>query len=182
MKRIKKENKEKILEEIKKAGDSENYETHWNEKGIPVSKKRTEIKKGRISKARGARFELKVREDLELNDWIVDKWSNNVDLDKGKIIKAKRKYNPFSKVMTIGTGFPDFIAFKKINEKNYEVIGIEVKINGNLKKEEKEKCAWYLRNEFFSRILIAKPVRIGRKIEVEYVDFKEKFGEKFLID
>ncbi len=62
--------------------NSEEYETQWNEKGIPVSKKKSEIKKGRKSKTSGARFELKVREDLEKNEWIVAKWTNNVELTR----------------------------------------------------------------------------------------------------
>jgi len=95
----------------------------------------------------------------------------------------------------VGTGFPDFIAFRKTmcssaytlnstsqkfrNEgaKNHEVIGVEVKINGILSKIEKEKCAWYLKEGIFSRILIAKSVKDGRKIKIEYVDFKEKYGK-----
>ncbi len=83
MERIKKENKEKIMEMIKKAG-SEEYETSWNKEGIPVSKKKTEIKRGRKSRARGARFELIVREDLESKGWIVAKWTNNVEFEKGE--------------------------------------------------------------------------------------------------
>ncbi|MBU2053178.1 MAG: hypothetical protein KJ721_02970 [Nanoarchaeota archaeon] len=122
---VKKARREKIMGIVRKAG-SEEYETEWDEKGIPVSKKKSEIKKGRLSRARGARFELKVREELESQGWIMDKWTNNVDLSQrddsnepsgepleGKLVKAKRKYNPFKKMLVVGTGFPDFIAFKK---------------------------------------------------------------------
>jgi len=179
MEKIKKEHKEKIMKEIEKA-NSEEYETSWNEKGLPVSKKKSEIQKGKQSRAQGAKFELKVRTELESQGWIMDKWTNNVDLEENKIVKAKRKYNPFKKMLVVGTGFPDFIAFKKLN-KNYEVIGVESKINGTLSKIEKEKCTWYLKNKIFSRILIAKAVRKGRKIEVEYLDFEKKFP-KFLSD
>ncbi|MDP2672241.1 MAG: hypothetical protein Q8O84_00315 [Nanoarchaeota archaeon] len=168
------ENKKEIMEMIRKAG-SEEYETSWDEKGIPKSKKKSEIKKGRISRARGARFELKVRGDLEVQGWILDKWTNNLDLEENKIVKAKRKYNPFMKLMIIGTGFPDFIAFKKTSEKNYDILGIEVKLNGILSKIEKEKCKWYLKNETFSKILIAK--KGEKKSAIEYVDFKERYGE-----
>ena len=175
MKRVNKENKEKIMEMIKKAGDPNNYETSWDEKGIPKSKKKSNVEKGRKSRARGARFELKVRKELEDRGWIIDKWTNNVDLEHGKLVKAKRTYNPFMKVMVIGTGFPDFIAFKRINKK-YDIIGIEVKTKGYLDKDEKEKCVWYLQREIFSQIWIAKAVRKGRKIEIEYIDFKEKYG------
>ncbi|MBR9701665.1 hypothetical protein GOV13_01960 [Candidatus Pacearchaeota archaeon] len=178
MKRIKKERKKKIMEKIRKAG-SEKYETSWDEKGVPKSKKKSEIKKGRTSRARGARFELKVRAELEAQGWIMDKWTNNVDLDEGKIVKAKRKYNPFKKMLIVGTGFPDFISFKKKGKKGHEVIGVEVKINGILSKIEKEKCAWYLNKGIFSKILIAKAVKEGRKINVEYVDFRERYVKLF---
>ena len=83
MERLKKETKEKIMEIINKAGN-EGYETHWSEKGIPVSKKKSEIKKGRRSRALGARFELRVREDLEKSGWIVAKWTNNVEFSVGE--------------------------------------------------------------------------------------------------
>ena len=176
MKKVKKENKEKIMEMIEKAGDPKNYETSW-ENGIPKSKKKSEIKKGRTSRARGARFELKVRENLEDNGRVVDKWNNNVDLEQGKLVVAKRKYNPFSRVMTIGTGFPDFISIKQIYEGVYSVIGVEVKINGILSKIEKEKCAWYLQKGIFSQIWIAKK---GEKPgQIEYDDFLEKYGNKY---
>lgn len=146
-------------------------------------------KQGKKNKAAGARFEMKVRKDLESKGWIVDKWSNNIsdypeeninkppeEREDRKIIPAKRKYNPFKKVMVIGTGFPDFIAYafcldynvenlsiefgevpenKIFQEGNWEILGVEVKSNGYLTKEEKEKCDWLLKNNVFSKILIA---------------------------
>ena len=141
-------------------------------------KKKSKIKQGKRDRAAGARFELKVRGNLESDGWILDKWSNNVALEEGKLIKAKRKYNPYKKVLSIGTGFPDFMAFRpaKSKGKNYEVIGIEVKRKGLLDKSEKEKCAWYLKNKIFSKILIAKSVQEGRRIRIEYIDFKEKYN------
>ncbi|MCK5043624.1 hypothetical protein KAR52_01315 [Candidatus Pacearchaeota archaeon] len=176
MEKVKKENKEKIMEMIRKAG-SEKYETEWDEKGIPKYKKKSEIKKGGKSRAAGSRFELKVRKDLESKGRIVDKWANNVDLEEGKVIIAKRKYNPFMKVMTIGTGFPDFISIKHIYEEAYSVIGVEVKMNGILSKIEKEKCAWYLQNKIFSQIWIAK--KGEKRGEIMYDDFAEKYGKKY---
>ena len=167
------------MKRIREAGDPTNYETSWSEEGIPKSKKKSEITKGRTSRARGARFELKVRKDLEDKGRFVDKWSNNVDLEENKLIIAKRKYNPYSRVMAIGTGFPDFISFKEINKGTYSIIGVEVKINGLLSKEEKQKCKWYLEKGVFSAIWIAKAEKKGRKIEVVYIDFIEKYGNKF---
>ena len=179
MEKVKKEHKEEIIKRIQEAGDPNNYETSWDERGIPKSKKKSEIKKGRTSRARGARFELKVRGDLESKGRIVDKWNNNVDLETGKLVVAKRKYNPFKKMLVVGTGFPDFISIKQIYEGVYSVIGVEVKINGILSKVEKEKCAFYLQRGIFSQIWIAKAVRKGKKIEVEYDDFLEKYGKKY---
>ncbi|MGD9275626.1 MAG: hypothetical protein PVJ67_00475 [Candidatus Pacearchaeota archaeon] len=178
MKKLSRKRSEEILEKIKKAGDAKNYETFWNEKGVPVSKEKKKIKKGKISKARGTRFELKVREDLENKNYTVDKWSNNVDLEKGKIVSAKRKFNPYSRVMTIGTGFPDFIAIKHIHDEVYSVIGVECKINGKLSKTEKTKCAFYLKNKIFSSIWIAKQGE--KRGTIQYDDFKEKYGKNFL--
>lgn len=179
MEKIKKENKKKIMDMISKAGDPDNYETSWDEGGTFLkTKKKSEIKRGKKSRAQGGRFELKVRRDLEEKGRIVDKWNNNVDLEEGKLIIAKRKYNPFSKAMTIGTGFPDFISIKHIHEESYSVIGVEVKMNGTLSKTEKEKCVWYLKNKIFSKIWIAK--KGEKRGEIDYIDFREKHGKKFL--
>jgi len=132
-------------------------------------------KKNRVS---GRIFETKVREKLESMGWVVDKWTNTVDYDRLKLVPAKRKYNPFKKVMVIGTGFPDFIAFKKNEENNYEIIGVEVKSNGYLSQIEKSMCMWLLENKIFSKILIAKKGK--SRGEIEYIDFREKHGKKFL--
>ena len=137
-------------------------------------------KQGKKNRAAGVRFEAKVRAGLEEMGWIVDKWTNTVDYDRdgkiGKVVPAKRKYNPFKKVMVIGTGFPDFICIK--NTKGiFEVIGVEVKRNGYLDKVEKGMCYWLLENKVFSRILIAKAVKEGKKINVEYIDFNKKYNK-----
>ena len=133
--------------------------------------------RGKKSRAAGARFETKVRQHLEGMGWIVGKWMNTVDYDRegktGKLIPAKRKYNPFFKVLGIGTGFPDFVCFKRVEEKNYDVIGVEVKIQGYLDKIEKGMCHWLLENKIFSKILIAR--RGKKRGEIEYIDFNEKY-------
>ena len=96
-------------------------------------------KQGKKNRQAGARFELKVRKDLE-EKWIVSKWMNNVELnismkrdievfgsrlskptviEKGqieiennsKLIPAKHKFRGPGIPMVMGTGFPDFIAF-----------------------------------------------------------------------
>lgn len=116
----------------------------------------------------------------------------------GKLIPAKHVFNGRGRPMAIGTGFPDFIAIRNlhvgeigksiiINKDNKpviefktsqitEVIGVECKVNGKLKKEEKEKCRWLLENRIFSRILIASKSKEGRKVVVKYEDFLEKYG------
>jgi len=129
--------------------------------------------RGKKSRAAGARFELKVRNKLESEGWIMDKWTNNVNLEESKLVKAKRKYNPFKKVMVIGTGFPDFIAFRS-KGKNYEIIGVEARGSGWLDKSEKEKCKFLLDKKVFSRLLIAKKGK--KRGEIEYIDFKEKYN------
>jgi hypothetical protein len=157
------------------------HKIDFDEKGNIIFKKIENIAKGKKSKSGGASFELRVRRDLEEKNWIVVKWTNNIE--ENKIIPAKRVFKKFNKnmgVMTIGTGFPDFLAFQLIENKKYRIIGVEVKSNGNLKKIEKEKCAWYLKNEIFEQILIAKKIKEKNKIHVEYENFSEIYP-KFLI-
>lgn len=178
MKKIDKERKKRVMDYVEKV-NSDEYETSYDENFKVINKKKSKVKMGKASRARGARFELKVRGDLEGQGWIMDKWTNNVDLLNNKLVKAKRKYNPFKKMLIVGTGFPDFIAFKKASKKSHEVIGVEVKINGTLSKIEKEKCAWYLKKGIFSKILVAKSVQEGRRINVEYDNFSERYT-KFL--
>lgn len=137
-------------------------------------KKRNYSRQGKLNRAAGSRFELKVRKDLESEGWILDKWTNNVDLEEKKIVPAKRKYNPFLRALSIGTGFPDFIGIK-IGKKK-DIIGIEVKRNGYLSKDEKSKCKFYLNKKLFSKILIAKAIKEGRKINIEYINFEKKYG------
>ena len=96
------------------------------------------VARGRSARSLGGDFERRVRIDLEEKGWIVDKWSNNVDLEERGVVPAKRKFNPFNKVMTIGTGFPDFVVFQKRGDL-FKVIGVEVKMNWNLSRVEKEK-------------------------------------------
>lgn len=152
--------------------------------GVPQStelrgKKINYSSQGKKNRAAGRRFEAKIRAELETMGWIVDKWTNTVDYNReegiGKVVPAKRKYNPFKKVMVIGTGFPDFICFKKSGKKSYEIIGVEVKGNGYLDQGEKGMCHWLLENNIFSRILIAKKGK--KRGEVEYIDFKKKYNK-----
>ena len=138
-----------------------------------MEEKHNYSKQGKKNRSAGVRFEAKIRADLEKMGWIVDKWTNTIDYERegkiGKLIPAKRKYNPFKKMLVIGTGFPDFIAFKKINNKDFEVIGVEVKKKGYLDPVERGMCCWLLENKIFSKILIAK--KGEKRGTIEYVEF-----------
>lgn len=139
-------------------------------------KSQKEIKKGKRNRAAGVRFENKVRQDLKSKGWIVDKWMNNIDFEKEEIAPAKRKYNPYLKALSIGNGFPDFIAFKKLS-KGFDVIGVEVKRRGYLDKEEKARGRWYVKNKTFSQFWIAREAKNKkdkRKTEIEYEKFEDK--------
>ncbi len=92
----------------------------------------------------------------------------------GKLVKCRPKFNPFTKsLMMNAAGFPDFIAFKAKGG-GHQVIGVEVKISGLLSREEKEKCVWLLDKGIFSSVWIAKQGK--KRGEIEYVDFKDKYG------
>lgn len=159
------------------------------------------VKRGGKSRASGATFEKRVRLDLEEKGWIVSKWQNNVELPIlkydlkgqlletsfkfGKLVPAKNKFRGKGIPMMLGSGFPDFIAFRmhikgedigaglRINTL-YKVIGVEVKTNGTLDKEEKEKCQWLLKNNIFSSITVAKKTKVKNRIVIEYKEFEVK--------
>ena len=132
---------------------------------------------GKRNRAAGIRFEAKVRAKLEEMGWTVDKWTNTVDYEKLKVVPAKRKFNPFSKILVIGTGFPDFVAIKRVGE-HYKVIGVEVKLKGYLDKSEQGMAHYLVENKIFSRFLIAVAVKEGRKINVEFIDFSEYYDRE----
>jgi len=148
-------------------------------------------KQGKKNRAAGVRFEAKVREDLKNSGWFVAKWTNNVewleeninkpsDKREGKLIPAKHKFRGPGIPMAIGTGFPDFIAFKN-DTKVYNIIGekpiikttmmgVEVKTNGYLTPDERDKLDWLLENKVFSTILIAS--KGTKRGEIIYNEFK----------
>ena len=64
-------------------------------------------KQGKRNRARGARFELLVRKDLEAKGWNVSKFQSNVDLDNGLLVPAKA-----SRYRLMTTGYPDFICWR----------------------------------------------------------------------
>jgi len=103
---------------------------------------------GKANRKKGAAFEVKTRKHLESKGYVVCKWQNNVDLDNSCMIKAKQKFIG-GRGMGLGSGFPDFIAFEKINRSRqnyYKLLFIECKTNGKLSVIEKKKMQW-LTNE-----------------------------------
>jgi len=170
---------------LKDFKEGEEVESEMTFDGDIKFKRKSNVSKGRKSRASGAQFELRVRKDLEEKDWIVDKWSNNVDLVEEKVVAAKKhwKYNPFRKAMmpkAQGTGFPDFIAFQLLEDNKYKIIGVEVKLNGLLSKEEKEKCVLLLNKKIFSEIWIAQKEKQGTRVVVKYIDFRERYKKQFV--
>ena len=127
---------------------------------------------GKRNRALGSDTERRVRKDLEDKNWIVDKWSNNVNLEENRLFKVKNKFRGIGIPMMLGAGFPDFVAFR-LSGNFYEVIGVEVKSNGYLDKGEQEKCVWLLKNKVFSKILIASRDKINNRIHLKYKEFVE---------
>lgn len=130
-----------------------------------TEEKRVEGKKGRAS---GKRWELLVRKDLEKQGWFVVKWANQIDFEKDCLIPAKNKFNPFlGRVMSEGSGFPDFLCYKRLATGGhaYEVAGVESKLGKYLSAEEKKKCQWLLDHHVFTIILIAYKKKRG---EISY--------------
>jgi hypothetical protein len=134
-------------------------------------------KQGKRNRQKGLVFENKVRGDLENKGWIVTKWMNTVDFERDCVTAAKRKYNPFTKALAIGTGFPDFLCFKK-NENSYDILGVEVKTNGSLDKFERGQGIWYIEKGILPNILIAKKKKIKNRVTIEYSDFRKRYLEK----
>ncbi|MGK0209653.1 MAG: hypothetical protein ACI83O_000935 [Patescibacteria group bacterium] len=158
--------------------DETTHKAAFDEAGNLILKNKKNIKRGGISRAQGAAFELRVRKDLQEKGWTVDKWSNNIDTEKDEITPAKRKMQFLGqgqRIMTIGTGFPDFIAFKEMDNGLFKVIGVEVKINNKLSKIEKEKCQWYLKRKTFSELWVAYKEKEKNRVKVIYrdIDIKE---------
>ncbi|MAG39429.1 hypothetical protein CMI41_00465 [Candidatus Pacearchaeota archaeon] len=150
------------------------FKSEVDEKGNLILKKKENIKRGGKSRSSGSQFELRVRKDLAEKGFVVDKWTNNVDLESESVIPAKRKFNPFNKVMTIGTGFPDFVCFQRRGDL-FQVIGVEVKQNNTLSKVEKQKCKTYLEKGVFNEIWVASKDKEGRRVKVIYEDFVDKY-------
>lgn len=53
---------------------------------LNMVKKISKSKQGKKNRAAGARFERKVREDLEAKGWIISKWQNQVEFESQETI------------------------------------------------------------------------------------------------
>lgn len=143
--------------------------------------KKTQGKKNRAS---GADFERRVRKDLEEKGWIVAKWTNNVS--EGKLVPAKHKFRGVGIPMAIGTGFPDFIAFKT---NKLSVIQVDSDDPKQI-KEIKDQYADYLKNYPEEQIICGQNVKIIPKFEMMavecktngYLDKQEREKCKWLLD
>ncbi len=127
-------------------------------------------KQGRKNRAKGARFELKTRRDLESKGWFVTKFQNNIDLDNSCMYSAKQKFI-FGKGMGLGSGFPDFLAFK-----TGDCMFVECKTNGTLNKLEKLKMEWLREHGFNCKVasVDGKLVEYKRPSRVFRKDTKNK--------
>jgi hypothetical protein len=145
------------------------------------------VNMGKKSRAQGKAFELRVRKNLEELGWIVCKWSNNVEFEAkkidnplgtscvinnfGKLVGVGHKFNPFTRSFAAGSGFPDFICFKKADchldgfiAERFMVQLVESKMTGKLDKTEKEKVEW-IKNNLKIPVLVAS--KNGRGINYE---------------
>lgn len=139
---------------------------------ILETKSISKSQKGRKGRAAGKRFETQVRKDLEAKGWFVVKWTNQIDFEKDTLIPAKSKFNPFlGRVMSEGSGFPDFLCFRRVSERYFDVTGVESKLGKYLDAEEKKKAEWLLAKGIFNSILVAYKKERGK---VEYENFREK--------
>ena len=140
------------------------------------------VAQGKSNKRKGNQLEAEVRIALVGAGYILTRWQNNVDLVSNKMIAAKPKWNFFTKSISYaGTGFMDFVVMKPLDKLGtYKVIGLEAKRNGYLDPEEREKVKWYLDNNIFPKIIIAKKDKSGHMIFIDSQTKEELYvGELF---
>lgn len=127
-------------------------------------------------RAKGMRFEAKIRADLEKKGWIVSKWQNNVAFQKfdstagkigiyelGKLIPARQ-----GKYRLTSTGFPDFIVFTQLRS-GYKLEKIDL---------------FYSKSEAFGKFEgVPRFIIVGLECKSNgYLDKEEKFKCKWLLD
>ena len=127
------------------------------------------VKQGKSNRRKGKDFELKVRKYFEKKNWIIDKWSNNVDLEKNCLKIAGNKYIP-GRGMMPGLGFPDFILFKK-RDVGYQLVLVECKLNNKLSKLEKQKLDWLVKQGLRCFVAFNNDGEIGTR---EFLEYKER--------
>lgn len=137
---------------------------------------RTKSQIGKKSRAAGKLFELKVRHNLEERNWIVTKWENQVDFEKNKIIPAKKIFNPFTKSLSSGNGFPDFEARCFIKDK-WVVIAVESKMSKYLDQKEKDLFNWYIEHKVFDHFIIAYKNKLNHLVYKNYITCGEEYEE-----
>lgn len=130
-------------------------------------------KQGKNNRAKGKRFELKVRADLERKGWIVFRNSNDVtkpiETDIGEYERFFKQttghWNPFTRtIMMNSSGFPDFIGIVIGPNGSNQIEFFECKVNGKLDKIEKEKIEW-IKNNLKIQVNIAS--KNGKEIKYE---------------
>ena len=151
------------------------------------------VARGKSNKKKGNQLEAEARTALVGAGYILCRWQNTVEFTTdydlggsitiGKLVGAKPKWNFFTKSISYsGTGFPDFVVMKPIDKKGtYKVIGLECKRNGYLDPEEREKVKWYLDNNIFPKIIIAKKDKAGHMIFVDSQTKEEHLVEELFI-
>lgn len=105
---------------------------------------------GKRNRRAGADFELATRNKLIKMGYLVDKWTNNIDLEEERIVIAKA--NPFNRFNRSGVGFPDFLAFMPTGSnkghRHYVVVFVECKVNGTLNKLERQKMNFLMKEGY----------------------------------
>lgn len=108
--------------------------------------------KGRKNRKEGAEHELECRDYLINEGYTVSKWKN--DVKEGELVPAKNLFWGKGRAVSLNSGFPDFVAFKLLDNGHYEVLGVEAKSNGYLTPEERIKMQYYLDNHIFSKLYV----------------------------
>lgn len=116
---------------------------------------RTKSQIGKANRASGARFELKVRKDLEKKSWIVARWTNNVKLEECKVLNGSKIINLLpdachelvaaksTRFRSNTHGFPDFIIYAILPVKT-NVYWENTKEISGFNKREKLKFVHYV--------------------------------------
>lgn len=135
---------------------------------------------GKKNKASGRRFEIKVRDELEMKGWVVFKNNNNVEMVEtvnGQTIlfkPSKPKWNPFRKsIMMASQGFPDYICVR--NKGEWQVQFVECKSGKYLSADEKEKSEWIV-NKLQIPMFVAFRGKKRGEIVYDMIPTKELFS------